>query len=100
MTYSRREADKKSKISEVQTPAVCRRRVTADHGTAERRPFATTHITNTQTTITNYSSSQWRKPGPQFGGTKKNFAPSPNSKIGGGAARNSLFLITKQLNIV
>ena len=47
-----------------------------------------------------YVCMQWRKPGPQFGGTKKNFAVPQIQKFGGGGtARNSLFLGTKQLNI-
>jgi len=35
-------------------------------------------------------SDQWRKPGPQFGGTKKNFAVPQIQKFRG-TARNSIF---------
>ena len=43
---------------------------------------------------------QWRKRGPQFGVDEKKICRPPNSEIwGGGTARNSLFLGTKQLNI-
>ena len=51
-----------------------------------------------QYSIPGWAPIQWRKPGPKFGGTKKNFAVPQIQKFGG-TARNSLFLGTKQLNI-